>query len=76
MLRTIKNQERSHDNEKLVRALVICRVHRDCLAGALGTDVPKRRGYAVAGERRVSGRSPDGGRGCAGAGADDITPPS
>ena len=76
MLRTTKNQERSHDNEKLVSALVICRVHRDCLAGPLGSDVPKRLAVAIADDRRVSAGSPDARRGCAGAGADDTTFPS
>src|SRR2546430_11537345 len=76
MLRTTKNQERSHDNEKLVSAVVICRVHGDCLAGPLGTDVPKRRTHAIAGDRRISAGSADARRGCAGAGADDTTFPS
>ncbi len=76
MLRTTKNQERSHDNEKLVSALVICRVHGDCLAGPLGTDVPKRRTHAIAGNRRISAGSADARRGRAGAGADDTTFPS
>src|SRR5207244_10682055 len=62
---------RLHDNEDLVQALVICRVHRDCLAGPVGSDVPKRFNFAIADDRRVSAGSPDARGGCARAGADD-----